>query len=181
MAAVSSSPTNTATTVRPRRLSSSLARPTLQTETASANGTGARYGQHPVHAERSCAAEVFWGENGGHRSVSTEPSVEKDHRQRHIVLKMFDEHVHLSFLRIAGTRVHGGRQIHFALTSRHTRLPHPLQSRQKLRVRWLLRRFLRYRPSVEGEIYIREHVLSLLGSSTSVPAPSATTRGHCSY
>ena len=95
---------------------------------------------------------------------------------------MFSKHVNLFVFRIIGTRPHGGRQAHLALTLPHIRFSHHLRRKHQLRAHRLLRRFIRHRRPGEDVVYIMErsmHVLSV-GSSTSALASSATTKELCS-
>ena len=76
--------------------------------------------------------------------------------------RKFGKHVDLFFL-IIGTGPHRDRQAHLAPTSRPTRSPHHLMSKQQLQAHWLQRRFIQHRQPGEGEVYIKEHALSLFG------------------
>ena len=93
---------------------------------------------------------------------SSQPSAEQDHRRQHAAQQNVRQTRRPAlFLWTTGTRPHGNRQAHLAPTSRHTRSLHYLciQSKQKLRVHWLQRRFIQHRQPGEDEVYIREHTL----------------------
>ena len=184
MAAVISSPTTTTTTARPRRSCAAVhftqhSRVERPQRTERAHD----HGRDPMQTKRSCITEVFLGENGGHRGVSTQPPAEQDHRRRHVVLQDVRQTRGSVFSAYSiETHRHGGRQAHLALTLRHIRSPHTITySRNR---NFELIAFSKASCSTSNSEKATStsgsmHFLSG-GSSSSEPASSAATRELCS-
>ena len=75
----SASPTTTATTARPQRLSSSSARTTSRAQRPQRTRRAYDHGRGPVHAKRSCTTEVSSGGNRGQCGVFAQPPAKQDH------------------------------------------------------------------------------------------------------